>query len=170
MKLEWYRRQMQRPLFSSPSFWKFNRSLSLGVAVCYGVILLLLVWQSSWLRLAVGIGVPAAVFFLVGWLRKIWNQPRPFAKLKIPPLHPHEGGNGCPSRHTASAVILCWTGLLVGGWAGWLLFALLLVLAGAIGGIRVWTGMHFLRDVLLGGGISCLAGAACYLPLLWMPG
>ena len=42
----------------------------------------------------------------------------------------------------------------------------LLVLTCLIGAIRVFTGMHFLRDVLLGAGLSTLIGAVAYLPLL----
>ena len=44
-------------------------------------------------------------------------------------------------------MILCWTMLLIPGWWGWVLFGILLVLTGLIGSIRVFTGMHFLRDV-----------------------
>lgn len=168
MKLTWYRRQMQRQIFASSWFRRINQGLSLAVAAGYGVMLLRLLWLGNWLRLSFAVAVPAVVFLLVGWLRKKWNCPRPFALLGISPLHPHEPGEGCPSRHTASAVILCWTALLMGGWSGWLLFGILLALALLIGAIRVFTGMHFLRDVLLGAGISSLFAAVCYLPLLWL--
>lgn len=166
MKLEWYRRQMHRPLFSKTVFWRVHSCLSLAVAAGYGVALIWLLLLGSWLRLAVAVAVPAAVFFLVGWLRKKWDAPRPFAQLQEQPLHPHEPGCGCPSRHTASAVILCWTMLLIPGWWGWVLFGILLVLTGLIGSVRVFTGMHFLRDVLLGAGISCLFGVLFDLPVL----
>lgn len=166
MKLEWYRQQMRRPLFSTPLFWQVNRGLSLLVALGYGMVLLSLGWRESWLRLAFVLVIPAAVFLLTGWLRKKLDRPRPFALLGEPPLHPHESGQGCPSRHTASAVILCWTALLLPGWVGWTLWGVLLVLTCLIGAIRVFTGMHFLRDVLLGAGLSVLVGAVAYLPLL----
>lgn len=166
MKLEWYRRQMRRSLFSAPFFWQVNRGLSLLVALGYGMVLLGLGWRGSWLRLAFALVIPAAVFLLTGWLRKKLDRPRPFALLGEPPLHPHESGQGCPSRHTASAVILCWTALLLPGWMGWTLWGVLLVLACLIGAIRIFTGMHFLRDVLLGAGLSAFIGALAYLPLL----
>ena len=140
--------------------------MTLAVAAGYGVALIWLLLLGSWLRLAVAVAVPAAVFFLVGWLRKKWDAPRPFAQLQEQPLRPHEPGCGCPSRHTASAVILCWTMLLIPGWWGWVLFGILLVLTGLIGSIRVFTGMHFLRDVLLGAGISCFFGVLFDLPVL----
>lgn len=168
MKLEWYRRQMQRPVFSKALFWQINRGLSFAVAVGYGVTLIRLLWLGSWLRLTAALLVPAAVFLLVGWLRKKWDRPRPFALLNQSPLQPHEPGCGCPSRHTASGVILCWTALLLPGWSGWVLWGVLLAVACLIGAIRIFTGMHFLRDVLLGAGFSCLFGVVFYLPiLLW---
>ena len=40
MKLEWYRQQMHRPLFSTSLFWQVNRGLSLLVALGYGMVLL----------------------------------------------------------------------------------------------------------------------------------
>ena len=166
MKLEWYRRQMRRPLFSAPLFWQVNRGLSLLVALGYGIVLLGLGLRGSWLRLAFALAVPGAVFLLVRWLRIKLNRPRPFAVLGESPLHPHEPGQGCPSRHTASAVILCWTALLLPGWVGWSLWGVLLVLACLIGTVRIFTGMHFLQDVLLGAGVSVFIGALAYLPLL----
>ena len=166
MKLEWYRRQMHRPLFSKTVFWRVRSCLSLAVAAGYGVALIWLLLLGSWLRLAVAVAVPATVVFLVGGLREKWDAPRPFAQLQEQPLRPHEPGCGCPSRHTASAVILCWTMLLIPGWWGWVLFGILLVLTGLIGSIRVFTGMHFLRDVLLGAGISCFFGVLFDLPVL----
>ena len=67
------------------------------MAAGYGVALIWLLLLGSWLRLAVAVAVPAAVFFLVGWLRKKWDAPRPFAQLQEQPLRPHDRGADVPA-------------------------------------------------------------------------
>ena len=109
------------------------------------------------------IAVPAADFVFVTVLRFLLNKPRPFEVYAITPLTKHKTGNSCPSRHTSSAFILGMACLYIS-----LPFGILtLSMACIVGATRILCGLHFIRDVLLGVGISILFGTVGFylLPL-----
>lgn len=101
--------------------------------------------------------VPAAVFLGGTALRRALNFPRPYQQPGFVPLV-QKARQGCsfPSRHALSAGVIT---------AVWLYFcpAVGAVLAGvtaAICGLRVLTGLHFVRDVVCGAALGFALGWA----------
>ncbi len=99
--------------------------------------------------------VPFGVFVFVTVLRKIINEQRPYEKHGISSLFGKTTkGQSMPSRHTASAFVIAMTFLYVDFNFGItaLCIAMLIALS------RIFAGVHFIRDVLVGAGISILSG------------
>jgi membrane-associated phospholipid phosphatase len=97
------------------------------------------------LRVSKVIVVPAETFILVTIIRKIWNLKRPYEVLDITPLFPKTTkGKSCPSRHTASTVIISFAFLYVNLWLGIASF----VVSAVIAVLRPIAGVHFPRDVI----------------------
>lgn len=99
--------------------------------------------------------VPYAVFVFVTVLRKILNKPRPYEEYNTPSLFDKSTkGQSMPSRHTASAFIIAMTFLYVDFDLGITAFAIAFFIALS----RILAGVHYIRDVLIGAGISILTG------------
>lgn len=101
--------------------------------------------------------VPAAVFAGGTALRRVLDRPRPYQQPGFVPLV-RKDRQGCsfPSRHALSAGVIA---------AVWMYFspgmgAALALTAAAIGGLRVLTGLHYVRDVVWGAGLGFALGWA----------
>lgn len=128
--------------------------LSVPVYCAYPAMLVIL-WQVKDERLLRTVLVPAAAFVLCTVLRKVWNRPRPFELEGLEPLvDTHSKGEGFPSRHAASAVIIA----LAAWYAAPGMGAALSVIAVLICAVRVIAGVHHPVDVLAGAVLSLLAG------------
>ena len=148
-----------------------NRWLPLVPFVCYPVLLVLL--NLRWFTmLTIGRGggaldfmqviarailVPGLAFWLGTILRARLNFPRPYEQPGFVPLVSKEThGNSCPSRHALSAAVL---GMV------WLYFypavgVVMLAIAALICLLRVLSGVHFIRDVLVGAAFGLAFGFA----------
>ena len=102
------------------------------------------------------VAVPAATLLLVSLLRRLIRRPRPYERWKeaTPLLRAHKRGQGCPSRHAASALAIALAGCTVHPALG----AALLMLALGVGVTRVVAGVHFVGDVLAGFALALLCG------------
>lgn len=132
----------------------FYKWLPAFVFISYGVLLVFTatVQSEKFFRIFI---VPLGVFVFVTVLRKIINAKRPYEKFGVPPLFVKKStGNSMPSRHTACAFIIAMAFLYYRVDLGilYLAVAVLIMLS------RVFSGVHFLRDVLVGMGISILCG------------
>lgn len=97
--------------------------------------------------------VPAGVFILVTILRKIIDEPRPYEKYDVLPVFVKTTkGQSMPSRHTASAVIIAMAMLKINFIFGIIALCIALLIALS----RILAGVHFIRDIAVGGGISIL--------------
>jgi undecaprenyl-diphosphatase len=85
-------------------------------------------------------------------------RPRPFEVLGFAPLTEHSRGNGFPSNHATGAFALA---IGMSGVPGY--FTILLSLALLLAIARVYTGLHFVTDVVAG----ALHGTAVSYLLLW---
>lgn len=99
--------------------------------------------------------VPAAVFVLVTILRKIIKEQRPYDYYGVAPVIGKKSEpDSMPSRHTASAFIIAMTMLSVNAWAGILYMAVAMLISLS----RIFAGVHYVRDVIVGAAIAILCG------------
>lgn len=99
--------------------------------------------------------VPAGVFAFVSVLRKLINEKRPYEKYGIPSVfNKTTKGQSMPSRHTASAFIIAMAILYVNFDLGVTALSVSFLIALS----RILAGVHFMRDVFAGAGISILCG------------
>lgn len=113
------------------------------MAVSYLLLLgyLAITWD---IRFILSAAVPAFVFLSVTAFRKLFNRPRPYEVMELPPLIPKDKkGESFPSRHCASAFIIAGAFLYVNIYAGIAFF----LLAAAVALSRVFAGVHFISDV-----------------------
>ncbi len=140
-----------------------NRWLPLIPFACYPALLIwlglkLAAGQTQLLPAAVrAVLVPAAVFLGGTALRRALNFPRPYQQPGFVPLVQKER-QGCsfPSRHALSAGVIAAVWLYFSPAAG----AALTVVALVICGLRVLTGVHFVRDVAAGVTLGFALGLA----------
>ena len=101
--------------------------------------------------------VPGISFVLVTVLRKAINAPRPYEVFDASPVIPKDTrGNSFPSRHAFSIFVIAMTfcACCPLAWAGPVMLAAGVLLAV----IRVVSGVHFPRDVVVGALLGMLAG------------
>lgn len=138
-----------------------NRSLPLLSYVLYPLLLLWLLANRDGRFLRVLL-TPFAGFAICTAVRHFAHAPRPYEVLGIEPLiRRKKTGDSFPSRHmTCAAVIAA---------AFWYVFppagAALAAAAALIAFVRVLAGIHFPRDVLAGGLLGALCGAAGFFLL-----
>ena len=128
-----------------------------------GIVLLPLALAALWFlprraaierrHVLVACGVSLVVaLVLVGVLSLLFDRPRPFMALGIPPLLPHDTDSSFPSDHTLVGVALVgpllWCRPRVGSWL--LLWALL------IGAARVAAAIHYPTDILSSAAIAVM--------------
>lgn len=126
------------------------------VYVFYPLMLVVLAVVKSQ-NLIKAIIVPAVSFAIVSVLRYFLNFPRPYEKIKglISLYNKKTVGKSFPSRHTFSAFCIAVTTLYFNSNLGLFLF-----LVGAVLGLcRVLSGVHFIRDVVVGAVFGTLCGA-----------
>lgn len=96
-------------------------------------------------QVLVACGISLAVALLmVGAMSLLFDRPRPFVALGIPPLFPHDADSSFPSDHTLVGVALIgpllWCRPRIGGWLMlWALF---------VGAARVAAAIHYPTDIL----------------------
>ena len=132
---------------------------TLAVYVAYPTVSLYLLMNDP-KRLVMFLLVPAFVFGFVTVLRKILDLPRPYALYGFTPIlgNPRKTGCSCPSRHTASAVVIACACRWISAPLGLVMFLPAFVIAIS----RVLGGAHFPKDVILGAAIA-MAASVLYL-------
>ena len=141
-----------------------NKAITDAVYVAFPCLLAWLAYEAAILggkdalgSLLRAILVPGVSFALVTVVRKAINAPRPYEVFEAAPVIPKDThGNSFPSRHTFSIFVIAMTFCAVCpiAWAGPAMLA-----AGAmLAVIRVVSGVHFPRDVVVGAFLGVLAG------------
>lgn len=114
-------------------------------------------------RLAPYLCVPAAGVIFITVLRKLINRPRPYEALGFIPFLKYKEGKGqsFPSRHTASAFLICAACFYIFTWLG----VITLVIAVFIALSRFVSGMHYPSDIISGIFISLLIAVPLFFVL-----
>ena len=122
--------------------------------LCYPLLLAYLFLQKSdFLKPA--IIVPAVSFIIVTLFRKMYNSKRPYEIYDFEPIIPKNTlGKSFPSRHVFSIFIIAMTFFYVQPDLGCWFFLMGAMLAV----IRVYGGVHFIKDVSVGAVAGILAG------------
>lgn len=105
------------------------------------------------------VAVPLGVFVLVSLIRIFVNETRPYEKYQKPSVFFKDtSGKSFPSRHTSSAFIIALAFLYIHIPAGIaaLAVAVLILLS------RIFSGAHYIRDVVGGMIISIVAGVVFF--------
>ena len=141
---------------------KKKKCLSLIGKICVGLnvvffalVLAILALGEEWYDAIITAEVAALGYLTVTLLRRLLNRPRPYEVYDFYTVKPKEKkGESFPSRHCYSAFVIATLSWLVSP----LVTLGLLVLGGLIAVTRVLCGIHFVRDVLVGGAIGVAFG------------
>ena len=159
--------QLYRRVYSSPvdvMRWKFlERVATVYVGASFVIMLLKLIVKYDWiecLKFAVAAAIP---FVVVSVARFFINAERPyeyfdFERFKFAPFdkmrESRRPGKSFPSRHVFSAFLIGTLAMTCSIPVG----ISVLVLGAFIAVVRVMLGIHFVRDVLVGGIVGILSG------------
>ena len=113
-------------------------------------------------RLPMAVAVPAVSFVLLSVFRRAVNFPRPYEVFEMPPVIPKKTkGKSFPSRHVFCVAIIGTTALyalpdlhVIG--------IIMIVTAVLMAVLRVFSGVHFPRDVIAGFLCGIVMGAVGY--------
>lgn len=132
----------------------FNRYLPRIAYVAYPVAAVLLFWQHD-SRLLRYLLVPAIAFFFCTIIRHKLNRPRPYEVWQIRPLIlKNKAGHSFPSRHMTCAAVIATAFWYLSLPLGLVMTAIAILIAF----VRVFAGIHFTKDVIVGGLIGFVIG------------
>ena len=152
-------RLLRRIANSKKSMCSFKLISHIGSVIlsCVFLLQLLLLVLEREYFLALKVAVSAGVGYLfVTVIRRLINAPRPYElRDYYREIPKNKSGESFPSRHAYSAFVIAVL--------AWLISPVLSMACAAIAvcicAARVFTGIHFLRDVVCGAAIGILAGA-----------
>jgi undecaprenyl-diphosphatase len=140
------------------------------------VMLILMVCIFEGLFLTAGyrtIALESAVLSIVAaFLGRLVNEPiaklvsrsRPFEELRFTPLAKHDSGESFPSNHSTGAFALAFGCIHVPGYN-----AVLLILALCLAVSRIYCGLHYASDVMIGTIHGILAASLClWIAFSWL--
>lgn len=148
------------------NFFRKNkfRSESIKILCKYSPILVVLIYVCTIVflylkndeRLVLFLIIPALDLIFVSVFRKVLNKPRPYDVYNYEPLTDYKKGKGesFPSRHTASAFIIAMACLYLNYTYG----LIMIIIALIVGASRIFTGVHYPKDVIAGAIFSILFG------------
>ena len=126
----------------------FNRFMTVVMPMIYLTLL-----ATTYLQQGLGkqvwiyVFVPASGFVILSFIRKKINAPRPYEEWDIKPLLDRDSpGQSMPSRHVFSATIISMVCLHTSLTMG----MICLILSAFLGLVRVLSGVHFPKDVVVG--------------------
>lgn len=125
-----------------------NKALTYVIFAAYPLMLVYLFAVKRELLLRAVI-VPAVSFVLLSVFRRAVNFPRPYEVFGMPPVIPKKTkGESFPSRHVFCVAIIGMTALYA--FESPIFGAVIIVIAVLMAFLRVFTGVHFPRDVIAG--------------------
>lgn len=129
--------------------------MSWAIAASYGVLIIYCIACKDAFSTVKVITVPLTVFIVVTVLRYCIDCKRPYTKYPIHPLVVKDKtGESMPSRHMVSITIIAMVWLYICIPVGIILWILSIVM----GTVRVLTGVHFPRDIIVAAIVSIILG------------
>ena len=148
---EWYD-HIAGKIENRPIFLRLLRTFNRFMTVVMPMIYLTLL-ATTYLQQGLGkqvwiyVFVPASGFVILSFIRKKINAPRPYEEWDIKPLLDRDSpGQSMPSRHVFSATIISMVCLHTSLTMG----MICLILSAFLGLVRVLSGVHFPKDVVVG--------------------
>ncbi len=106
-------------------------------------------------KLILSIVVPGVTLLGSFVMRKLINRPRPYEKFEYNSLiSKDKNGQSFPSNHSTCAFVIAMAGFTVSIYLGFGLLVIALIIALT----RIFSGVHFISDVLAGSILGILAG------------
>lgn len=138
-----------------------NKLLTYIIFVAYPTMLIYLFIEKKELLLR-AIIVPAAGFFLLSVFRRAVNFPRPYEVFGIPPVIPKKTkGKSFPSRHVFCVALIGMTALYT--FESCIFGIAIIIIALMMSFLRVFSGIHFPRDVIAGFLCGIIVGAVLFI-------
>lgn len=138
-----------------------NKVLTYIIFAAYPAMLVYL-FAAKRERLLMAIAVPAVSFVLLSVFRKAVNFPRPYEVYEMPPVIPKKTkGKSFPSRHVFCVAIIGMTALYA--FETPVIGIIILIIAVLMAILRVFSGVHFPRDVIAGFLCGIIMGAVLML-------
>ncbi len=138
-----------------------NKLLTYIIFAAYPTMLIYLFIQKKELLLR-AIIVPAASFMILSIFRRIINLPRPYEVFGIPPVIPKKTkGKSFPSRHVFCVALIGMTALYV--FDSCFIGIVIIIIAVMMAFLRVFSGVHFPRDVIAGFFCGIIMGAVLFI-------
>lgn len=138
-----------------------NKALTYIIFAAYPAMLIYL-FAVKREKLLMAVVVPAASFVLLSIFRRAVNFPRPYEVYEMPPVIPKKtNGKSFPSRHVFCVAIIGMTALYA--FETPIAGIVILIIAVLMALLRVFSGVHFPRDVIAGFLCGVIMGAALML-------
>lgn len=138
-----------------------NKLLTYIIFVAYPTMLIYLFIEKRELLLR-AIIVPAAGFLLLSVFRRAVNFPRPYEVFGIPPVIPKKTkGKSFPSRHVFCVALIGMTALYT--FESYIFGIATIIIALMMSFLRVFSGIHFPRDVIAGFLCGIIVGAVLFI-------
>ena len=154
--LDYY--ELNKRIKSFPDYYvcleTIDKCLTYSFVIVYSVFTLCLAFADVH-YLVVSSAVNLFFLFIVSLIRIITSSERPYSKYKFEPLIEITNTNrSFPSRHMFSAVAISLTVLEYSYIASFVL----LIEAFALGTIRIISGVHYLKDIIVGASFGIISG------------
>ena len=139
-----------------------TRAMKIGIIACvfteiaffFATLVLLFVF-GAYMKVVVSAASAAVGYILVSVVRRLINSPRPYEVYDFYDVPPKDKrGQSMPSRHCYSAFVIATLCYLLHPVCA----AVALLVAAVLAVLRVLTGMHFVRDVLVGAAAGVFVG------------
>ncbi len=157
--------KIQSKDYGIPVVYWGGKILTCITMACYVVAILIKFLTNKWDALGLIIMIPAVSFVLVSLFRNIRDKQRPYEIYDFKPLITKDTkGKSFPSRHVFSIFVIAGTLFWFYPVVGCIMGIMGVILAV----IRVISGVHFPKDVIVGALTGLLCSSVTGIMLLWL--
>lgn len=145
-------------------YWS-GKILTCFTMACYVIAVLINFLTDKWDALGLIIMIPAVSFMLVSLFRNVRDEQRPYEIYNFKPLIQKDTkGKSFPSRHVFSIFVIAGTLF----WFYPVVACIMGIMGVILAVIRVISGVHFPKDVIVGAVAGMLCSGVTGIILLWL--